>query len=154
MNQMSGADWAARIGRDLHEDGERVPFDRVLLRHLQATEAVKARGFTWTALARFLSKAGVRRADGEPYSADHLRVSFARLRKDGPQQMKLSEAAVPDAVGPFPPSPKTRSQDELPAKATPSSRRTVRLNGAGSTPKDVSQDEISLAAARLKRLDR
>lgn len=138
------------------QEGERVPFDRVLGRHLEATEQLRARGLTWIALARILGRAGIRRADGKQYSADHLRVSFARLQRD-------SRGAI--AAGAADHSAAFNSRDQAPATATRGKAAKTPAAAAAPSPtraerraarpmKDVSQDEIILAAARLKRLEK
>ena len=87
--------WAEKFVAELTVEGERVPFERVLAHHLDEVAKLRATsGLTWRSMAALLARAGARRADGGPISADQLRVGYARLmrqgekasRQDNPQQ--------------------------------------------------------------------
>ena len=74
--------WAEKFVAELTVEGERVPFERVLAHHLDAVAKLRATsGLTWRSMASLLARAGARRADGEPISADQLRVGYARLAR-------------------------------------------------------------------------
>jgi hypothetical protein len=63
--------WAETFAAQLKVDGERVPFERVLARHLDEISRMRSTsGLTWRSLASLLIRAGARRADGSPISAD------------------------------------------------------------------------------------
>ena len=66
------------VADDLRGPLGRIPLDRVLRRHLDLFEELRREGCTWSQLARALAAAGVRRADGEMVSVDHLRGTVAR----------------------------------------------------------------------------
>ncbi|MEH2473758.1 hypothetical protein V1281_005056 [Nitrobacteraceae bacterium AZCC 2161] len=76
--------WAEKFVAELTVDGERVPFERVLAHHLDEVTKLRATsGLTWRSMASLLARAGARRADGGPISADQLRVGYARLARRG-----------------------------------------------------------------------
>ena len=66
------------VADDLRGSLGRIPLDRVLRRHLDLFEELRREGCTWSQLARALAAAGVRRADGEMVSVDHLRGTVSR----------------------------------------------------------------------------
>ena len=147
MEQTSGTDWAKMIERDLLEDGERVPFDRVLQRHLDATQTLRERGLTWSALARFLMKAGARRGDGQPYTADHLRVSFSRLRQgntgDADHGEDLASVLRDPKQRPLPHSNVTDAT-QRPARPGTTGGDMKRRKHTDQSVKEVSTDEIAI----------
>jgi hypothetical protein len=74
--------WAEKFVAELTVEGERVPFERVLAHHLDEVAKLRATsGLTWRSMASLLARAGARRADGGPISADQLRVGYARLTR-------------------------------------------------------------------------
>jgi hypothetical protein len=153
--------WAEAFVAELSVGGERVPFERVLARHLDTISKLRSEsGLTWRSLASLVTRAGARRADGSMISADQLRVGHARL---------VRHAAKAAEIAPIKGSP--RSKDRRVAKPEPSSvidlpmprpRVAANLTAAESvSPKpkpastnreDVSDDEIALALSRLTKL--
>ena len=74
--------WAEKFAAELTVESERVPFERVLAHHLDVIAKLRAMsGLTWRSIAALLARAGARRADGGPISADQLRVGYARLTR-------------------------------------------------------------------------
>jgi len=157
-----GADpksWAEKFVAELTVGGERVPFERVLAHHFDEVAKLRSiSGLTWRSMASLLVRAGARRADGSPISADQLRVGYARLvrhaekpaskpsRKTGPRSTRrgvvqpvsagLSEASRPHRAAVLPAAVKNASS--RPAKS--------------SAAEDVSDEEIALALTRLTKL--
>jgi hypothetical protein len=70
------------VADDLRGSLGRIPLDRVLRRHLDLFEELRREGCTWSQLARALAAAGVRRADGEVVSVDHLRGTVSRQMRE------------------------------------------------------------------------
>jgi hypothetical protein len=66
------------LADDLEGPLGRIPFDRALREHIGVFEKLRREGCTWSQLARALAAVGVRRADGEIISADHLRGAVSR----------------------------------------------------------------------------
>lgn len=73
--------WAKQFAGELTVAGQHVPFDRVLVHHLEMFEALRSKGLTWQAIANLLSSAGAQRRDGSPISHDQLRADIPRLRR-------------------------------------------------------------------------
>ncbi|ABD86690.1 hypothetical protein RPC_1126 [Rhodopseudomonas palustris BisB18] len=74
--------WAEKFAAELTVDGERVPFERVLAHHLDEITKLRATSrLTWRSMASLLARAGARRGDGGPISADQLRAGYARLAR-------------------------------------------------------------------------
>lgn len=154
--------WAETFVAELNVGGERVPFERVLARHLDEISKLRSMsGLTWRSLASLLIRAGARRADGGLISADQLRVGHARLVRhaakvadDLPTKGNPLNARDRRSVKPGP----------APVTELPVSRRTpaaVPMAGDRVLPKarpalmdreDVSDDEIALALSRLTKL--
>jgi len=94
--------WAEKFVAELTVEGERVPFERVLAHHLDVVAKLRATsGLTWRSMASLLTRAGARRADGGPISADQLRVGYARLMRHGEKtsqhETPASEPSLPAA---------------------------------------------------------
>lgn len=88
--------WAEKFVAELTVEGERVPFERVLAHHLAEIARLRATsGLTWRSMAALLARAGARRADGEPISADQLRVGYARLTRQGEKASQHESHAPP-----------------------------------------------------------
>lgn len=64
---------------DLEVGGQRVPIDRVIRTHLALFEGLRAMHLTWPAIATLVVRAGGRRRDGGPISADQIRADVGRL---------------------------------------------------------------------------
>lgn len=154
--------WAETFAAQLKVDGERVPFERVLARHLDEISRMRSTsGLTWRSLASLLIRAGARRADGNPISADQLRVGYARLVSHAAkgaanlpptitsqiirQRGSANPQSAPVAELPMSPPPPaaipTAADKILPKPQSPS-----------IADEDVSDHEIALALARLTKL--
>ena len=82
--------WAEKFAAELTVESERVPFERVLAHHLDVIAKLRAMsGLTWRSIAALLARAGARRADGGPISADQLRVSYARLTRQAEKRKTI-----------------------------------------------------------------
>ena len=146
MSNQTPQQWAEELREALTIEGENVPFDRALKRHLEGLTALRSRGLTWSSLANILRRGGVKRPDGEPYSADHIRVSYDRLIKGAQSETR----AALSQVGHVRDERQTRE-----AVKTSGLGQTVRVGLRPATTKsdnkDVSEDELALIAARLNK---
>lgn len=106
------------VADDLRGPLGRIPLDRVLRRHLDLFEELRREGCTWSQLARAVAAAGVRRADGEMVSVDHLRGTVSR-------QMREKASALQD-----PPT-----KDRAPQRTAVSVGRTRSTPQIGKTAK-------------------
>ena len=70
--------WARKFVADLTMGGEAVPLDRVIARHLPTIASLRAAGLTWGAIGALVARAGGRRRDGRPISADQMRADVSR----------------------------------------------------------------------------
>jgi hypothetical protein len=73
--------WARKFAADLIIGTDRVPFDRVVRRHLDDINKLRSTGLTWASLAAALERAGALRSGGRPYSPDQLRADVSRLKR-------------------------------------------------------------------------
>jgi hypothetical protein len=130
--------WAATIAEELIVGGERVPFERVLARHIVTIQDLRQKtGLTWNGIAALLVRAGARRSDGKLISADQIRVGYARLTRPKDGLNEASEAPKP--------APKLVPQQK-PAQAL------TRTNSPETNSKeDVSAAELTAALARLTK---
>ena len=86
--------WAEKFAAELTVESERVPFERVLAHHLDVIAKLRAMsGLTWRSIAALLARAGARRADGGPISADQLRVGYARLTRQAQKSLQRGPSA-------------------------------------------------------------
>lgn len=164
MSDLDPYAWAEEVARALSLGGERVPFQRVLRAHRHDLDALRARGLTWHSLAQILLRAGVQRANGRPYSADHLRVCADRLAWDPPGDAAATvpSAATGQRLRARPPRRPTRPKRT--DTHSPEVAHAPRASGSVATPppplrqspiaddKDVSIDEIAAARARLNQI--
>jgi hypothetical protein len=165
MISIDPQDWARKFAADLTLGGERVPFDRVLRAHAPTVAVLRAQGLTWASLARLLGRAGVRRVEGKPYSADHLRVAFQRFSRGGSaannQLIKPRSVAAQTGLGSPPPSRhKQHHTPQVPLRgATPVElqARAAAVITTSNTPdgfsdqKDISDEELDSVLSRLNR---
>lgn len=94
------------VADDLRGSLGRIPLDRVLRRHLDLFEELRREGCTWSQLARALAAAGVRRADGEMVSVDHLRGTVSRqMREKSVRATKLADERLCAAANSGPGGP-------------------------------------------------
>ena len=92
-------EWAKDFAGALSVGGERVPLDRVIASRLAAFQVLRKDGLTWRAIAAILTRAGARRKDNLPISADQLRADVSRLLRHRQASIKA-----------FPPSLRGRAQ--------------------------------------------
>ena len=157
MNDVDPRIWAEAVAKALTVGGERVPFQRVLRAHRSGLDALRARGLTWRSLAHLLAQAGVRRPDGPPYGADHLRVCVKRMGAPPRGNRPIPTRAPSDLRPPHPATMSAtlpRGGGTPPARPPPPSAPRPPAPQVISTPtdKDVSDDELALARARLNQL--
>lgn len=157
MNDVDPRSWAEAVAKALTVGGERVPFQRVLRAHRSGLDALRDRGLTWRSLAHLLAQAGVRRPDGPPYGADHLRVCVKRMGAP-PRGSRPVPTRVPPDLGPSHPvttaATLPRGDSPRPARPPPppAPRPAAPQDTAIRADKDVSDDELALARARLNQL--
>jgi len=159
--------WAEIFAAELVVDGERIPFERVLARHLDAvTKLRKASGHTWPSIASMLVRAGVRRSDGGLISADQIRVAYARLLHQKTLTKQILEpepevrtdttsrkSARTSAPGGGPPA-STRPRNRpaiVPARVPDASHTFPSSIPDALSDEDVSNDEINSALERLSK---
>jgi hypothetical protein len=130
--------WAATIAEELSVGGERVPFERVIARHIATIQDLRQKtGLTWNGIAALLVRAGARRSDGKLISADQIRVGYSRLTRPKDARHQASEAPKP--------APKLVPQQK-PVQAL------TRANSSETNSKeDVSAAELTAALARLTK---
>lgn len=152
--------WAETFVAELTVGGERVPFERVLARHLEDVAKLRSTsGLTWRSMASLLVRAGARRADGGLISADQLRVGYARLVRHAEEVDSPPTKAVPKSTRG---SNGMRPRAAAIARLEPSQQPSRRLTAVGRTSpqsdkpssdsEEVSEDEIALALSRLTKL--
>ena len=147
--------WAETFAADLMVDGEHIPLERVIARHLEALKELRQVGMTWSGIARRLVRAGARRADGKLISAAQIRVSYARLtqpRSEPPRAAKrqrtVPEIEAPPLIAPPSDEPSTLA-------ATPRAQLSPPVDHAdisGGETKDLSNSELQSALLRLDKL--
>jgi hypothetical protein len=100
--------WARKFAADLIIGSDRVPFDRVVRRHLDDINQLRDAGLTWTSLAAALERAGAVRHGGRPYSPDQLRADVSRLKRRNltghlprPTALRKERGSVPLAKPPI-----------------------------------------------------
>lgn len=92
-----------------------IPFDRAVQNELELFIDMRAKGYTWEQIASGLAKAGLRRSDGNIFSAPHIRSSISRqIRRNNTAQ----EAVIDKQIKLNTPSPKATPKadaDPLPS---------------------------------------
>jgi len=143
--------WAKRFVAELSIDGEAIPLDRVLRRHLAALSQFRADGLTWTSVADAVRQAGARRRNGMPFTAAQLRADVSRLSRNlGTSQP--SPARSPSVARQSPAVGGGGSSD--PVKQPPLVRAPARPREAppiSPVSDDVSDAELMRVRARLTR---
>jgi hypothetical protein len=147
-----------QIAADLTVAGEPVAFDVVVERHFLLLSQARAAGLRVPSIAKLLARAGAKRPDGTPFTADQLRASLSRARR---RQVTVTANAPPtDASVPAP----ARISAPPPRPLRSSTSRTVPAGKALATPPsppgevaiagdlDLSDTELRLARERLRRL--
>jgi hypothetical protein len=156
--------WAEIFTAELVVEGERIPFERVLARHLDAIAKLRTTsGHTWPSIASMLLRAGARRSDGSLISADQIRVGYARLVRNA----KLSEEQTRDKRKSSkrisgrqlrePPASRgtAPAQDQELVASLPKAPRAIRPHSSdfSTDSKDVSGEEITSVLERLSKLN-
>jgi hypothetical protein len=150
--------WAATIAEELIVGGERVPFERVLARHIATLKTLRQKtGLTWSGIAALLVRAGARRSDGKLISADQIRVGFARISRmadSAPAPISATHTApklVPrqKPVASTNSRPRTARSDQIIASDTAASKTQPK---EVTSKEDLSTDELTAALARLNKL--
>lgn len=153
--------WAEAFVSEMSVDGERIPFERVLAHHLDAISKLRsASGMTWRSVASLLARAGARRADGSPISADQLRVGHARLVRHAAKAVNGPPLRSPPLVDnqrvvrtePSSVAELPKSRPPRGANSTATETASPDLRSPSSDRENVSDDEIALALSRLTRL--
>jgi hypothetical protein len=127
----------------------------VLASHLAALQSLRSSGLTWSAIASIIARAGGRRKNGRPISADQLRVDVTRLAK----REALVKTARPSSV--LNTAIKVEGQPARSSTKGVSSRRVLHaetspslekpFETAARLPKDISDAEIVAALARIQK---
>jgi hypothetical protein len=159
--------WAEIFAAELVVDGERIPFERLLARHLDAvTKLRKASGHTWPSIASMLVRAGARRSDGGLISADQIRVSYARLLHQKTLAKQILEpepevradttsrksAGASAASGGLPASTRHRNRPAIVQARVPDVPHDFPSSITDAlSDEDVSNDEINSALERLSK---
>lgn len=153
--------WAEGFAAELVVDGEHIPFERVLARHLDAvTKLRQAAGHTWPGIASMLVRGGARRPDGGLISADQIRVGYSRLVRHAlleSQQRELDRGTAERSVNRSPhrkPPPRSSQPPghRLLTVSEPSRSSTIQPTFS-SSDEDISGDDIQLALERLAKLN-
>jgi hypothetical protein len=76
-----------------------IPVERLIAIHLDTFRMFRDRGLTWEQISGLLSRAGVKRAEGRPFGAAHLRGVYARqLRRQAVRRGQARSRASMDPV--------------------------------------------------------
>lgn len=143
--------WAKRFVADLTVDGEVIPLDRALRKHLLTLFRFRNDGLTWTSIADAVRQAGARRKNGKPFTAAQLRADVSRLSRAQAvgERSHLGMSAVVQR-GP------TASDGGRPVPVRAASVVRTREPLPASAPTPAASDEVSDAELmRVRaRLDR
>lgn len=145
--------WAETFTAELSVDGEPVPIERVIARHLNALGELRGLGLTWGGIAGLLVRAGARRGDGKLISADQIRVSYARLaRSRSEPERSIKRQRIPIEAPPL----MATEPDEPVALTAPVDERRPATSDAGQLSEDeskeISSSELQSALLRLGKL--
>jgi hypothetical protein len=147
--------WAETFAAELTVDGEHIPLERVIARHLDALKEFRRLGMTWSGIARLLVRAGARRADGKLISAAQIRVSYTRLslprsesRPAATRLRTVPKIEAPSLIAPPSDPAAAPAAAPPPPLAPPSDRGDI----AGGDTKEVSDSELQSALMRLDKL--
>jgi hypothetical protein len=152
--------WAEGFAAELAADGEHVPFERVLARHLDAiTRLRQAAGHTWPGIASMLVRGGARRPDGGLISADQIRVGYSRLvRRAELESQRRDFKSVTKSTGHRSPRRKQQPRSAPAAEhwslttPQPTQPSTLQPTFHASFDDDISGDDIQSALERLSKL--
>ncbi len=152
MNDEQIERWAVQFAADLRVGGERVPLDRVISRHLGAFEDLRAKGLTWRVISTILTRAGARRASGNPIGADHLRADVSRLsRRKHPVGERRRKAV---AVGAPATSPTKMQEIAASPVRSPNVESAARFRPSPPSSvggeKELSTEELATAVAEIR----
>jgi hypothetical protein len=155
--------WAEEFAAELVVDGEHIPFERVLARHLDAvTKLRQSSRHTWPGIASILVRGGARRADGGLISADQIRVGYSRLVRhvlsESSQRRELDRGTAESSDNRSPRlKPPLRSHQPprhgLLTGSKPTRSLTIQPTFSSSPDEDISGDDIQLALERLNKLN-
>jgi hypothetical protein len=155
--------WAEGFAAELIVDGEHIPFERVLARHLDTiTTLRKTAGHTWPGIASLLVRAGARRSDGGLISSDQIRVSYSRLVRQ-PRAVNQRRQASPEVVkrpGQSSAGEKSTLRSVGPsahiplAASKPTGSTSIQPTFNTNSDEDISSDDIQSALERLGKLNK
>lgn len=163
MSPSDTKSWAEAFAAELAADGEHVPFERVLARHLDViTRLRKAAGHTWPGIASMLVRGGARRPDGGLISADQIRVGYSRLVRHAElesQRCDLDRITGENAVHRSPrrkPQPRSApaAGHKFLATSQPTQSSAIQPTFHTSFDEDISGDDIQSALERLSKLNK
>lgn len=155
--------WAEAFAAELVVDGEHIPFERVLARHLDAiTKLRQSAGHTWPGIASILVRGGARRPDGGLVSADQIRVGYSRLVRHAlleSQHHKLDRSPAETSVRRSPRLKRTPRSTQPPkhrilTEPTPTRSSPIQPTFSTSPDEDISDDDVQLALERLNKLNK
>jgi hypothetical protein len=155
--------WAEGFAAELAVDGEHVPFERVLARHLDAiTKLRQIAGHTWPGIASMLVRGGARRPDGGLISADQIRVGYSRLVRHvelESQRRDLDRGTAENTVHRSPrrkPQPRSApaAGHRFLTPSQPTQSSTIQPTLHTSFDEDISGDDIQSALERLSKLNK
>ena len=157
---------------DLEIGGQRVPVDRVIRAHLALFEGLRAMHLTWPAIAALVVRAGGRRRDGGPLSADQIRADVGRLlqRRDERSSRPDERPAVqlqrprdrppqrgaefkPQRASPRPSPAAPKKERVSPSPNIPTQQRPIgdaSINDVRDS-KDVTDADISAALKNIQK---
>lgn len=122
-----------------------VPLDRVIRNHMPLFTEARSQGFTWGQIAHALFDAGVKRQDGRPFSADHLRGAVSRQARSGKTDAEKS-AARRDGGKHSEPKQTAPIDDRLTSKPIDQA-----IPSPGSTPERSASPQRTTILERLRR---
>jgi len=168
MTRSELAIWAKAFAADLGSNDARVPFDRVVRKHLAGLEALLAGGLTFTTIATAISRAGGARPNAGLYTDKHLWTALRRARARPQLEKRLRSAPSRSEKRPSPlrgepavaPARRIVAGDGESA-SPPSSPRVKagqshqRLENPRNTDSsgDLSNEDILAALDRVRRAD-
>ncbi len=114
MHRKSARKTAIKIAEDLEGPLGRIPFERVVEKHIAFFDELRSAGASWPQIADLLAGAGVTRKDGEPMAASQLRATVSRIATPERRQ-NLSEQSIAPTPHKFPARAPTKPKPNLAA---------------------------------------
>ncbi len=103
---------AVKFAKDLEGPLGRIPFERVVEKHIAFFDELRSEGASWPQIADLLAGAGVSRKDGQPMAASQLRATVSRI--SAPERREnLSEQSIAQIPHKFPSRTPTKSKPNL-----------------------------------------